>query len=227
MLGPTIMACPGGRKITRAGESGSNLSRSLVGYFDGRPVGRRPSRTTRRRRAEDELRGDGDRLVQRSVHRTGLGEGPVHPLRRLPLFRGRRQTQSHVNPPDDEHVVFGQLDFTDRLGGQPVAVGSDVARLQRASEGPCQSAGCGRDDVVERGRVRLERSGRDPVVLGDRAVDAEDDRLRLAGEVGAPEGTSHPLDPNLGTIDDLRHNAGDSGSRSGRRMSRPLRGLGR
>ncbi len=85
--------------------------------------------------------------------------------------------QLHVNPPDDEDLVFRFLDFPDRLAAQAVTVSPDVARLQRASEGPRQSASCSGDDVVERRRVRLEGPGSDLVVLGDRAMDAEDDRL--------------------------------------------------
>ncbi len=73
--------------------------------------------------------------------------------------------QPYVNPPDDEDLVFRFLDFTDRLAGQAVAVSPDVARLQRASEGPRQSVGCGRDDVVERRRSRFEGPGGNLIVL--------------------------------------------------------------
>jgi len=110
-----------------------------------------------------------------------------------------------VNSPDDEHVVLGQFDFTDRFAGQPLAVSPDVARLQRAPEGPRQSAGRGGDDVVERRGARLEGGGGDLVVLGDRPVDAEDDRLRLAWEVGAPDGPFHPFYPDMRPIHDVGH----------------------
>src|SRR5579884_3364897 len=94
--------------------------------------------------------------VQRTVHRTELRKHTVHALRDRPLFGGRPQQQSHVNAPEDEHPVRGLLDFSDRLAAQPLLVGLDPARLQRASEGPRESAGHRGDDVVERGRVGLE-----------------------------------------------------------------------
>jgi hypothetical protein len=78
--------------------------------------------------------------------------------------------QPQVNPPDDEDLVIGFLDFTDRPAGQAVAFSRDVARLQRASEGPRQSASCSGDDVVERRRVRLEGPGSNFIVLGHRAM---------------------------------------------------------
>ena len=128
----------------------------------------------------------------------------MYPLRSRLLLRGRPQTHPDVNSPDDEHVVLGQFDFTDRFAGQPVAVSPDVARLQRAPEGPRQSAGRRGDDVVECRGAGLECAGGDLVVLGDRAVDAEDDRLRLAGEVGAPDGPFHPFYPDVRPIHDVR-----------------------
>jgi hypothetical protein len=99
-------------------------------------------------------------------------------------------------------VLLGFLDLADRLPGETVAVGFDLARFQRAPEGSGQSAGGGRDDVIERGRARLEGPGRDLVVLRHGAMDAEHDRLRLAGEVRTPHRSLHPLDADLGAIYD-------------------------
>jgi hypothetical protein len=114
--------------------------------------------------------------------------------------------QPHVNASNDEDVVFGFLDFADRLGGEAIAVGPDFARLQRASEGPCQSASCGRDDVVERRRARLKGPRGHLIMLSHRAVDTEDNRLRLTGEIGAPDRALHALDPDLRAV----HNSGHS-----------------
>jgi hypothetical protein len=113
--------------------------------------------------------------------------------------------QPDVNPSNDEDLVVGFLDFADRLTGEAVAVGLDVARVQRASEGPRQSAGRGRDDVVERRRARFEGSGGHLIVLRHRPVDAEDDRLRLTGEIGAPDWALHALDPDLRAVHDSGH----------------------
>jgi len=127
----------------------------------------------------------------------------MYPLRGHLLLCGRPQTHPDVNSPDDEHVVLGQFDFTDPFAGQPVAVSPDVARFKRAPEGPGQSAGrCG-DDVIKRRGARLECGGGDLVVLGDRPVDAEDHRLRLAWKVGAPEGPFHPFYPDVRPIHDV------------------------
>jgi hypothetical protein len=107
-----------------------------------------------------------------------------------------------VNATDHENVVVGFLDLTDGLAREAVAIGPDLARLQRAPEGSRQSAGGGRDDVIERGRARLEGAGRDLVVLRYSSVDAEDDRFRLARQVRPAHGSLHPLDPDLGAIHD-------------------------
>jgi len=181
MLGPTIMVSPGQRK----------MARPLIGRL---PASRRP---------EDQLRRDRDRLVQRSIHRTELREHRMYPLRSRLLVRGRPQTHPDVNSPDDEHVVLGQFDFTDRFAGQPVAVSPDVARLQRAPEGPRQSARRRGDDVVECRGAGLECGRGDLVVLGDRPVDAEDNRLRLAREVGAPDRPFHPFYSDVRPIHDV------------------------
>ncbi len=71
-------------------------------------------------------------------------------------------------------------------GAQELAVaGIDLARFQRTSKSAHHST-CGRSDyVVQRGGVgSRELGGVDLVVLGDGPVDAEDDGLRLTGQVG-------------------------------------------
>src|SRR5439155_23559428 len=104
-----------------------------------------------------------------------------------------------------EALVVTCLNFPDGLAREAVPLGCDVARLQRASEGACKSAGRRRDDVVERGGTRLERAGRNLVVLSHRAVDTEDDRLRLRGEEGAAHRSFDSLNPNLRAVHDSGH----------------------
>ena len=113
--------------------------------------------------------------------------------------------QPHVNASNHEDLVVSFLDFPNRLAREAVPVGSDVARLQRASEGPCKSASRRRDDVVERCGTRFERAGRNLVVLSHRAVDTEDDRLRLTGEEGAAHRSFDSLNPNLRAVHDSGH----------------------
>jgi hypothetical protein len=113
--------------------------------------------------------------------------------------------EANVNAPDHEHPVFGLFDFADGLAGEAITVGPDVARLQRASEGPRESAGGGRDDIVKGRRARLEGPGGNLIVLSHCPVDTEDDRLRLAREKGAAERTFDALDPDLRAVHDSGH----------------------
>ena len=124
-----------------------------------------------------------ERAVERTPHRVEA----VHTLDRLAdLFR-RGEPQGDANTTDDEHAVLG-FDLARDLGGQATAVGIDVARLQRASKGADHSTGCCGDHVVDRRGVRFCELGRiDFVMLGDRAVHAERDRLGLARQVGDPQ----------------------------------------
>jgi hypothetical protein len=129
----------------------------------------------------------------------------VHPLGGRPLTLGSLEVQLDVYAPDDEDLVVRLFDFTDRLAREAVAVGPDVARLQRASEGPCQSTGGGCDDVVKCGGMRLEGPRDNFVVLGYGSVDAEDNRLRLTREIGSTDGALDALDPHLGAVHDTGH----------------------
>jgi hypothetical protein len=128
----------------------------------------------------------------------------MYALGGCPLVLARLEMEPDVNSSNDQDLVLG-LDFTDSVAGQPIAVRLDVARLQRAPEGPGQSTGGGRDHVVERRGTRLERPRRNPVMLGHGSVDAKDDRLRLPGKVGSPERALHALDTDFGAIHDSRH----------------------
>jgi hypothetical protein len=121
------------------------------------------------------------------------------------LVRGRLEIQPDVNPLDHEDLVVRALDFTDRFAGEAVTIGPDVARLQRASEGPRQSAGRSGDDVVERGCPRLDGTGSDLVVFGHGAVNAEDDWLGLTGQEGAAHRSFDALDADLRAVHDSGH----------------------
>ena len=80
------------------------------------------------------------------------------------------------NPLYDEHAIL-DLDVPFGIRRQVALPSLDPARLQRASQCSGQSTGCGRDDVIERRRVRLERARRGMVMFRHLVVDAEADRI--------------------------------------------------
>ncbi len=116
-------------------------------------------------------------------------------------MRGKSaQSETDVDPLDHEHVTL-ELDLALGLGDQTIDRRRHLTRFQRASEGSGQSTGGRGDDIVERGRVRLDL-GADLVVSRDRAVDTENDGHALRREIGLAQRPFHALDPHLGTIDD-------------------------
>ena len=110
---------------------------------------------------------------------------------------------SDVDPLDDQHVVF-ELDFADRLARQTSFCGGNLTRLQRASKGPRQSAGGGRNDVVEGRRALRVSTAWNPVVVGDLVVDAEVDRFGGSRHLSAPKRPSDALDVDARDVYDLR-----------------------
>jgi hypothetical protein len=100
------------------------------------------------------------------------------------LFFWGYEAHGDVDASDNEHSIF-KFDFPSDVSGEFVVACIDLTRFQRASEGAHHSTGGSGDYVVDGGGVRFfNLVGRDFVVLGDCAVNAEDHRLRLAGKVG-------------------------------------------
>ena len=84
----------------------------------------------------------------------------------LALIGFQLEAVFHVDALDHENL-FVQLDFTGGFGCQPAFAGGDIARLQRASEGPGQSTrGCC-NEVIEGGGMGGMNSGLMLVVLGN------------------------------------------------------------
>lgn len=104
---------------------------------------------------------------------------------RLVRIRSDAESVANVDAFDHQDAVL-EFDLAGRLALESAFASRDVTRFQRASEGAGQSAGGGGDDVVERGRTFRFTSCRHTVVLGDSGVDAEDNRLILRWQVGAP-----------------------------------------
>jgi hypothetical protein len=88
-----------------------------------------------------------------------------------------------MDPAQYQDAIVG-LDFAPCLGSELALTGIDLARLQRASEGAKESAGCCRDDVVDGRRVGVGNVARHAIVSGDRPVDSEPDWLGFGRQVG-------------------------------------------
>ena len=97
---------------------------------------------------------------------------------------------------NDHSVVLG-LDFASDLTGQLSFASGDLTRFQRASEGACQSAAGGCDDVVERRCALGLGSRRYAVVFCDVGVHAEHDLFRLGRDLCGTKRPTDSLDPDL------------------------------
>jgi len=62
------------------------------------------------------------------------GIGLVDAIYNGPCFFRRNQAHLDVNPPDDQHAVFG-LNLTGNLSRQSPVARIDLARFQRTSKG--------------------------------------------------------------------------------------------
>jgi hypothetical protein len=106
------------------------------------------------------------------------------------LFFWGYEAHRDVDASDDEHSIF-QFDFSPDISREFVIACIDLTRFQRASEGAHHSTGGSGDYVVDSGGVRFfNLVGRDFVVFGDCAVNAEDHRLRFARKMGDTQGTN-------------------------------------
>jgi hypothetical protein len=100
---------------------------------------------------------------------------------------------AHLNAANDKHTVFG-FHLSGYIRGQFAVAGIDLARFQRASKSAHHSTSGGRNDIVDRRRMRLFQSGRVHfVVLGDGPMDTVDHRLGLAWQMCDPKGSLPPL----------------------------------
>jgi len=114
------------------------------------------------------------------MHRVDL----VDALYDGPRFFRRDQAHLDMDAPDDQHTVLS-LNLTSNLSCQTPVAGIDVARFQRTSKGPKHSTRSGRDDIIERRRVRFGQRRRIHfVVLRDGTVHTENHRLRFARNIG-------------------------------------------
>ena len=89
---------------------------------------------------------------------------------------GPRQAVVSVDAPEHEDFAF-DLNLSGHLRRQLASRSIYPARLQRAPEGAGQSAAGGRHEVVKSGCVGVVVALLAPVVLRDRGVEPERDRL--------------------------------------------------
>ncbi len=116
----------------------------------------------------------------------------------------RLQRQANVNPADDQHVVL-KLHLTHGFRNQPPQRRIDLTRLQRASKGSGKSTSRRRDYVVQRAGMRLRHRRRNFIVFGNCAMHAEDDRLRLSGQIGFPNWSYDSFNANFRSVHYVRH----------------------
>ena len=109
------------------------------------------------------------------------------------LFGDATQFIRHMNAFDDQDLAF-LLDLTHRFGSEAPIACVDAARLQRAPEGPGQSPGRGRNEVIERCGIRRKIVHVDAIVLGHLTVHTERDVLIASRQPCLAYWASHPLD---------------------------------
>ena len=92
---------------------------------------------------------------------------------------GSHQLHGDMDPAYDENAVF-RFHLTRHFRDELPIARVDATRFQRASKSAEHSTSCSRYNVVNGGRVGFrELGGIDLVMLGNRTMDAEYNRLRL------------------------------------------------
>lgn len=119
----------------------------------------------------------------------------VHPLDGRPVPLGL-QIVPHVNALDHQHPLL-LADLPAHVGHEVVRRDDDSARCQRAGKGARQSATGGGHHVIQRRGVGLLVAHLHAVMLGDRAVDPEQRRLRLRRKGRAAQPTTEPAYDHL------------------------------
>jgi hypothetical protein len=120
-------------------------------------------------------------VLERSLDGVTVGFGIEH------------QRVLDVDSLDHQYAVL-DLDLAERLAREPPFSRHHVARLQRAPEGPGQSAPGGGNDEVECGRALDVAAAHDAIVVGHLIVDAKLDRFVTGREVRTSQRPADPLD---------------------------------
>ena len=126
---------------------------------------------------------DLDGCFQGPVNRAIPGVHGVHPLDGLLLAWIRLNPVADVDPPDNEHSVFG-LNFTSDFSCELTVAGVNLTRFQRASQCTGESTTRGRNHIIQGGRPWVEVIRSQAVVPGHVAVHPESDGLVFRGQIG-------------------------------------------
>jgi hypothetical protein len=104
----------------------------------------------------------------------------VNAFDNLPLVLPGKQAIMGVNTFQDEDIPV-QFHFTGDFRGEIQVTGIDLARFQRAPEGPSESATRRRHNIVNGGRARWKLVRGNFVVFRNGRMDAKDHGLSLGG----------------------------------------------
>jgi hypothetical protein len=111
----------------------------------------------------------------------------------------------NVNSANYQNPLIG-FDLPSYVGTQPAVARIYFARIQRAPEGSDHSTTQGRHNIIERRRVRFRQfCGIQAIMLGNGSMNAEDDWLRLPGQVRYSKRPRPPFNPNVGHVHWIRH----------------------
>jgi hypothetical protein len=124
----------------------------------------------------------------------------VNPFYGFAGVLGASQQEVNVNAANYQHSLIG-FDFAAYVGPQAAVGGIDFARIQRAPEGSEHSTTQGGDHIIEGCRVRFRELGWiQAVMLSNGTMNAEDDWLRLPGQVRDSKRARPPFNLNLRDI---------------------------
>src|SRR5580658_44334 len=120
------------------------------------------------------------------------------------VFR-RQKMHGHVNPPDYQNALL-LPHLSAGLRRQLSIAGIDLTRFQRACECAHHSTGGSGDYVVDGRRMRfLDALARHLIVLRDRSVDTENDRVGLAWKMSDAQWADLAFDLDVRNVHDFRH----------------------
>jgi hypothetical protein len=141
-----------------------------------------------------------------------IGVKAQHPVDDGAVGTGARlQPVPHEDPLQNERAAL-EFYFTGRVGVETTVSGWDATRFQRATQRPGQSTSRRRDDVIQRGRVRLILALPPSVVRGDLPMDAEHHRRVLGRHPGVPQRPASSVHLHMGPVDNITHDASSLGT---------------
>ena len=149
-----------------------------------------------------QLRGDLHTALDRSGDWAEIRVHLVHPLSGLPVGRIQLQVVVYMDAFDDQHPAV-RLNLAPGLGNQPSVSCRNLARLQRTTERPGQSAGSGRYHIIQRGGMGFMHVGVDTVVLSDFGMHSKKNRIRHVRQISTAQRTLNSFDPDAGCVSDM------------------------